>query len=142
MFKKVLLPVDIQEPDFAAPAFPLALGHLQPDGELHVLAVLPGYGMPLVAGYFSGGAGKKLREQGERQLQELAAARVGSAAVVVTTALVEGRPYEEIVRYAGRVGAGLIVVPSHNRKGLSGVMLGSCAENVARHAECSVLVIR
>jgi nucleotide-binding universal stress UspA family protein len=36
----------------------------------------------------------------------------------------------------------LIVVGSHGRKGLQRFLLGSVAELVARHADCSVEIVR
>ena len=38
--------------------------------------------------------------------------------------------------------AGLIVVGSHGRRGIESFLLGSVAESVARHAKCSVEVVR
>jgi nucleotide-binding universal stress UspA family protein len=38
--------------------------------------------------------------------------------------------------------ADLIVVGSHGRRGLTRFMLGSVAESIARHAHCSVWIVR
>jgi nucleotide-binding universal stress UspA family protein len=38
--------------------------------------------------------------------------------------------------------AELIVIGSHGRKGLQRFLLGSVAESIARHAACSVEIIR
>ena len=48
----------------------------------------------------------------------------------------------ETADYAKRVGATLIVVPSHGYHGVKRLLLGSTAERIIRHAECSVLVLR
>lgn len=48
----------------------------------------------------------------------------------------------ETADYAKRVGATLIVVPSHGYHGIKRLLLGSTAERIIRHAECSVLVLR
>ena len=48
----------------------------------------------------------------------------------------------EIADYASRVGADLIVVPSHGYHGLKRFVLGSVAERIIRHAACNVLVLR
>lgn len=53
-----------------------------------------------------------------------------------------GDPGSEIVDYAIEEGADLIVVPSHGYHGFKRMLLGSVAERVIRHAECSVLVLR
>ena len=51
-------------------------------------------------------------------------------------------PSDCIVRYAEKVGAGLIVMPSHGRTGVNHMLIGSVAERVVRHARCPVLVLR
>jgi nucleotide-binding universal stress UspA family protein len=38
--------------------------------------------------------------------------------------------------------ADLIVMASHGRRGFKKFLLGSVAESVARHARCSVLIVR
>jgi nucleotide-binding universal stress UspA family protein len=55
---------------------------------------------------------------------------------------VEGRPAEEIIRAAGRKHADLVLLGSWGMTGLKGAILGSVARKVARHASCSVLVVR
>ena len=53
-----------------------------------------------------------------------------------------GDPGLEIADYAKKIKADLIVIPSHGYQGLKRMVLGSVAERVIRHAECSVLVLR
>ena len=53
-----------------------------------------------------------------------------------------GSAYAQIVRRAEAWGATFVVAGSHNRTGISRVLLGSVAERVARHAHSSVLVAR
>lgn len=53
-----------------------------------------------------------------------------------------GNPGREIAEYAGKIAAELIVVPSHGYHGVKRMMLGSVAEQIIRHAPCSVLVLR
>ncbi len=47
-----------------------------------------------------------------------------------------------LVDQAAAWGADLIVMGSHGRKGVNRVLLGSVSESVARHAFCSVQVVR
>lgn len=60
----------------------------------------------------------------------------------VETAIEEGEPRTTIVDYAERVKADLIVLGSHGRRGLPRLLLGSVSEYVARHAGCSVEIVR
>lgn len=53
-----------------------------------------------------------------------------------------GEPGHGIVERARRFPADLVVVGSHNRKGIERWLLGSVAEYVVRHAHCPVLVAR
>ncbi len=48
----------------------------------------------------------------------------------------------EICDLAKQLSCPLILMPSHGHRGLKRVLLGSVAERVIRHAECSVLVLR
>ena len=66
-----------------------------------------------------------------------------SAEVAVVPHLVRGiAPGETIVEVAGNVGADLIVMGTHGRRGLSHLLLGSVAERVVRTARCGVLTVR
>lgn len=60
----------------------------------------------------------------------------------VETIFKEGSPSIEIIRTAKEVGADLIVMGTHGRKGLSHVVMGSVAERVAREAPCPVFIVR
>ncbi len=53
-----------------------------------------------------------------------------------------GRPADEIRLHAETVNADLIVIGSHGRQGLSGVLLGSTANGVLHDAPCDVLTVR
>jgi universal stress protein A len=52
-----------------------------------------------------------------------------------------GRSHTAIVERARLVSAGLIVIGSHGRHGLTRALLGSVAEKVVQHAPCAVLVV-
>jgi nucleotide-binding universal stress UspA family protein len=60
----------------------------------------------------------------------------------IETAVVDGRPSEEILKYAGEHGVDLIVVGTHGRGALGKALLGSVADHVIRQAACPVLVVR
>ncbi len=60
----------------------------------------------------------------------------------VMTAIEEGNPKEVIIDSAAEWHADLIVVGSHGRHGLDRFFMGSVSEAVARHARCSVQIVR
>ncbi len=53
-----------------------------------------------------------------------------------------GRPALEIKAQAKEYGADLVVIGSHGRHGLSGMMLGSTANGVLHGCPCDVLTVR
>lgn len=53
-----------------------------------------------------------------------------------------GDPGTEVCDVAEELGTQLIVVSSHGRHGLKRLLLGSVAERIIRHCDCSVLVLR
>ncbi len=53
-----------------------------------------------------------------------------------------GVPADTIVATAKELGADLIVVGTHGRRGFQHVMMGSVAERVARHAHCATMIVR
>ena len=60
--------------------------------------------------------------------------------ITVSKKLVEGHPAEEIIKEAKE--DDLIVMGSKGRTGLDRLLLGSVAENVARHAPCPVMIVK
>jgi nucleotide-binding universal stress UspA family protein len=62
--------------------------------------------------------------------------------VSVESRVLEGFAWEEIVRVAGESGCDLIVMGSEGKSGIGRTLLGSVAEQVARHAPCPVLIAK
>jgi nucleotide-binding universal stress UspA family protein len=80
--------------------------------------------------------------RGSKQLAVVAdAAR--TAGVPCTTTLVRSdQPFEAILHAARQHGCDLIVMASHGRRGISGVLLGSETQKVLVHSAIPVLVYR
>lgn len=68
-------------------------------------------------------------------------AETRKAGVTCSSAEEVGRSHIAIVERAQLAGAGLIVMGSHGRHGLSHALLGSVGEKVVEHAQCAVLVV-
>ena len=77
-----------------------------------------------------------------RELVERIANELRSTGFKVDTAIEVGDIMRGNHRFRCRVGADLIVVGSHGRSGIPRFLLGSVAEFVARHAKCSVEIVR
>jgi nucleotide-binding universal stress UspA family protein len=85
---------------------------------------------------------QKAQEKLAEELVSRAAKTLRSAGCKVTTAVVLGFPKLVILDQAREWRADLIVVGSHGRKGLEHFLMGSVSEAVARHAACSVEIVR
>jgi nucleotide-binding universal stress UspA family protein len=77
-----------------------------------------------------------------RVFVEEAERALSSAGFRVSTSVAEGYAKSVILDKAAEWHADLIALGSHGRKGLERFLLGSVSEAVARHAPCSVLIVR
>lgn len=76
------------------------------------------------------------------ELVEKIARALRGAGFLVTVGVVEGDPKTEIVASAEEWGADVIGVGSHGRYVFDRALPGSVSEAVARHARCSVEIVR
>ena len=75
-------------------------------------------------------------------LAKLAAAATAAGIPCATDASRADAPYVGIIDAASRLGCDLILMSSHGRKGLAGVLLGSETQKVLTHSSVPVLVYR
>jgi len=139
MFKKLMLPVNLEEADTTRQAIETAMEIGARDAELrlvNVQALLPAtfieYGPPDYEG--------EVRLVAEKQLAEIAG-KIDFPRERVSTIVRVGSVYDEALTEAGEWGPDLIVICS-NRPTLAKYLLGSNAAKIVRHATCSVLVVR
>ena len=83
----------------------------------------------------------ELRAQLADSLAKLAAEVRERGIAEVSTQLLDGTPWQEIVRAAAEDKCDLIVMGTHGRGGLKHLFLGSVAERVVRKAPCPVLTV-
>ena len=116
------------------------------DTEIKVLHVVEA--PPLLLAREMGGYDRNLDEVWEAETKEAEALvtevanKLRSNGLTVTTAVEQGNAKSTIIDVASQWDADLIVVGSHGRRGLEHFLLGSVSEAVARHAPCSVEVVR
>lgn len=84
---------------------------------------------------------RTLEQAGKQFLRETLHA-LSKKKLGVAPLLTHGHAAEEILKAAKRSRADVIVVGSKGLTGLKCFLLGSVADKVARHAPCSVLVVR
>jgi nucleotide-binding universal stress UspA family protein len=65
-----------------------------------------------------------------------------AAGLRASTVVRSGDARHGVLECAAEWGADLIVLGSHGRTGVNRFLLGSVSESVARHAPCSVLIVR
>lgn len=142
---KILLAIDGSKFSEAAIQAVIAQAHSR-ETEVRVLHVIEppsllvaretgGYDPPLEA----------LWDEETKQAQALVAKTaetLRSHGMRVTTAVQQGDPKSEIIDASEEWHADLIVLGSHGRKALDRFLMGSVSEAIARHARCSVEIVR
>ena len=86
------------------------------------------------------GLQKAARKTAERKMRELVRS-VNFGAVKFETAFTDGSPVIDICAFAKDHDVDLIITSTHGFTGFTHVLIGSVAEQVVRHAPCSVLVV-
>ena len=147
---KILLPIDGSR--FSDAAVQSVIDQAPQGTEVRVLHVAEPPSTSLKCVVFAAGeiAGymPKLTPEWEAELkeaEELVANTAGllrSKGLTVVSAVEQGDPKSKIIEDAHKWRADLIVIGSHGRKGLEHFLLGSVSEVVARHASCSVEIVR
>lgn len=141
MYKTILFAVDLNEKSSWARALPTALELARAfDAKLHVITVVPDFGMSIVGSFFPEGYEKKALAEAASGLRDFVAANAPDDGAVVCD-VGHGTVYEEVLAAAGRIGADLIVLAAH-RPAQKDYLLGPNAARIARHAKCSVMVVR
>lgn len=76
------------------------------------------------------------------QLLEKARRQIAGTGLETNTILAEGDAADVLLRTAERVHADLVILGSRGLSGMKRILLGSVSRRVARHAPCSVLIVR
>lgn len=144
-YRRILWPTDFSL--LAEAALPHALKLAAGSGaELVVLHVLPTaalFAIPEMAGAAWEQLERENRAVGKAELRRVTDQVQGRASKLrVHSVLVQGVPFDQILRVAKRLRCDLIVLATHGRTGLQHVLIGSVAENVVRRAPCPVLTVR
>ncbi|TRD23580.1 universal stress protein [Palleronia caenipelagi] len=135
MSNTILLPIDLGDPASWEHALPRAL-HLAEGGVLHIIAVMPNFGMPMVANFFDDAfVTQALHDLGE-QLTAWVNTHIPETQEIHPH-VVRGRIYDEITAAAKKLNVDVIVMGSSSDN-----LLGPNAARVARYSECSVFLAR
>jgi nucleotide-binding universal stress UspA family protein len=138
MFKKILVPVDLTDPEFAKPAVETAAGLARAfAATLRLVHVVPT--TPVMLAQFVPSDFDEQQMRSAQEALDIVASETGLEQV--STAVRQGGVYHEILEEALWISADLIVISSH-QPAMKTYLLGSNAAHVVRHAKCSVLVVR
>lgn len=143
---RILLAID--ESKFSEAATQVLAGQFRPqDTEVRVLHVREPIAIS-VPPQMSPGYAPEMREligDQMRRGEELVARAIQTlrtAGMKVSPAIEVGDPKTRIIDHAAEWHADMIVLGSHGRNAVMRFLLGSVSEAVARHAPCSVVIVR
>ena len=144
MFKHILVPVDGSETSLQAVSKAAELAKVF-NSEVTAVYVLDPYPFTGVGADFAYGQAQYLSAataEANKALEDVTE-RMKDTGVTVKTLVGEGHAiHEGIVRVGENVGADLIVMGTHGRRGLEKLVLGSVAQRVLQTAKVPVLVVR
>jgi universal stress protein F len=140
MFKKILVPVDIDYPNTAALVYRKAkrLASLS-DASIRLVMVMPGFSMPIVASLVP----EEVQRQAVNSFKEAVEQFVADHCDPdVAYSIRMGKNWEEIISVAEKWAVDLIVVYHNHRREINEVFSRSCSQRVVEQAGCSVLRLR
>ncbi|HVB34859.1 MAG TPA: universal stress protein [Patescibacteria group bacterium] len=139
---KVLLAID--DSHFSQTARDTLAAQFRPeDTEVRILHVVEPFAIsapPEMASGYNPELGDQMKAG--QKLVERAAELLRAAGFQATSLVEQGDPRITILDQAAAWPSDLIVVGSQGRKGLKRFLLGSVSDTVARHAHCSVEIVR
>jgi universal stress protein G len=140
MYKNILVPIDLADPEYAKPAIETAVSMARGSGAaVRLINVLPMTPV-MLAEYVPPDFDVQQRKSAEEAIA-IVAKETGLDPAQISTVVRQGGIYHEILDEAQSMGTDLIVMSSH-RPAMRTYFLGSNAGHVVRYAPCSVLVVR
>ena len=141
MYKDILIAVDLNDERSWSKALPTAVEYCKAFGStLHVMTVLPDFGMSIVSQYFPADFEDKAMAAARESLHAFIDANVGDG-IKVQAVVGHGSIVQEILGAREAAGCDLIIMQSHASE-IEELLIGANATKVVRHAPCSVLVVR
>ena len=140
MYKDILLAIDLGEEHSWNKALPKAIEMCGDSGNLHVMTVLPEFGMSVISQYFPEHFEEDTLEATKKALRAFIDKNVPKD-VSCRAIVAQGRVYEQVLRMAEEIGCDLIIMAAGNPS-LARYLLGPNAARVVRHATSCVLVVR
>jgi universal stress protein F len=140
MFKKILVPIDVEYPKTSKAVYDNAADIAKLSGaEIRLVSVMPGFGMPIVASFVTDEMKKEAKIEFARALKTFTDKNCGEN---VTARVLIGKNHEVILEMAEKWESDLIVVYHNHRRKINEAFSQSCARALVKNAECSVLRLR
>ncbi len=139
MFKRILVPIDVDRPIAAKAVYDYATKLAEQGGEIKLFSVMPGFGMPIVGSYITDEVRKEALEHFKEALEAFIKENCDDT---VTYHIRAGKNWREIVKMAEKWEADLIIVYHNRTREINEVFSRSCSQHVYQHARCSVLRLR
>ena len=141
MFRKILLPIDVAEPEIAKEAIDVAVGVANAfNSDLRLIHVASPIIVASPMAVIPQSVYDELGAYEKSELERMAAA-IDRPKGSVTTVVRIGGVYPELLAEATEWQADLIIVGAHKRS-MATYLLGSSAAAIVRHATCTVMVVR
>jgi nucleotide-binding universal stress UspA family protein len=139
--KEILVPIDFTETSERALDYAVELAQ-KLGAKITVMHAyeLPIYGFPDGALVASVDVATRISQASQEGLQGALDKRK-NCGVAMSAILRDGPPADEIASVADAIGADLVVLGTHGRRGLRRAIMGSVAEEVIRACRCPVLTI-
>jgi nucleotide-binding universal stress UspA family protein len=141
MFRKILLPIDVAEPEIAKEAIEAATALAKAfDSQLRLIHVTSPVVVASPMAVITQAVYDELGVYEKSELQRLAAP-LDLPKSAISAVVRIGAVYPELLSEAEEWGADLIIVGAHKRS-MATYLLGSSAAAIVRHAACTVMVVR
>jgi nucleotide-binding universal stress UspA family protein len=141
MYKRIVVPLD------GSPLAEQALTHATAlaerfEAEIILLKVLEPLPEATLTSPASVQRAEQLSAQLARDYLEKVADQIREEGIAVKVALLQGKPYAEIVRFSAKPEVDMIVMSTRGHSGWSRWLLGSVADRVVRGATIPVLLVQ
>jgi nucleotide-binding universal stress UspA family protein len=140
MPKSILLSIDLSDPVSSNQALKGALSLLDETDTLHVVSVLPPFGLAMATSALGKDFEKKALLDFGHALKQWALEKVPES-VNARPHVLHGTVYHEVLMAADKLGVDVIVLSAH-RPAFKDYFLGPNAARIVRHAKQSVYVVR
>lgn len=141
MFNRILLTVDVNDLEGSERPAEAAIMMAKAEGaDLHVINVVPDFGMAIVGTFFSQDHSEKILAEAKAVLEGWASAKFADLPNI-RLLVDQGTIYDRVLKEAAKIEADAIVVGAHKSQ-LQDYLIGPNAARIARHATQSVFVVR